>query len=121
MATLIQNLPQNIDYELWQGDTWAPGTITATVSGTPINFTGYTATMEIRNAISNDVALTLTSTPAAGITLTSLGVITITMTATQTNALLGEYSYDLQITSPTSVIKTYTYGTISVLQDNTNN
>lgn len=121
MATLVQTLPQNIDYELWQGDTWSPGTITATVSGTPINFTGYTATMEIRNAISNDVSVTLTSTPAAGITLTSLGVITITMTATQTNALLGEYNYDLQITNGSSEKRTYTYGAITVKNDTTAN
>ena len=121
MATLIQCLPQNIDYELWQGDTFAPGTITATVSGTPINFTGYAATMEIRNAISNDVSLTLTSTPAAGITLTSLGVITITLTASQTNALLGEYNYDLQITNTSNEIRTYTYGSITVKNDVTAN
>lgn len=121
MATLIQCLPQNIDYELWQGDTFAPGTITATVSGTPINFTGYAATMEIRNAISNDVSLTLTSTPAAGITLTSLGVITITLTAAQTNALLGEYNYDLQITNASNEIRTYTYGAITVKNDVTAN
>lgn len=121
MATLVQNLPNGVDYELWQGDTWEPGTITATVSGTPINFTGYTATMEIRNAISNDVSITLTSTPAAGITLTSLGVITITMTAEQTNAMLGEYNYDLQVTNTNSEVRTYTYGTITVKNDATVN
>jgi hypothetical protein len=121
MVTLVQNLPQGVDYELWQGDTWEPGTITARVSGTPINFTGYTATMEVRNAISNDVSITLTSTPAAGITLTSLGVITITMTAEQTNAMLGEYNYDLQVTDTSNEIRTYTYGTITVKNDATVN
>lgn len=120
MANLIQNGPQNIDYELWQGDTWNPGTITATVAGTPVNFTGYTATMELRNAISNDVALTLTS-PSSGIALTSLGVITITMTAAQTNDLLGVYNYDLQITNTSNEIRTYTYGTITVGSDVTAN
>lgn len=120
MATIIANLPTQIDYEVWQGDTWTPGTITATLSGTPINFTGYTATMEIRNAISNDVAVTLTSTPAAGIVLTSLGVITVSMTATQTNGLLGRYSYDLELKTG-STVRTYTYGTIEVKNDTTVN
>lgn len=120
MATIIANLPTQIDYEIWQGDTWTPGTITATISGTPINFTGWTATMEIRNAISNDVALTLTSTPAAGITLTSIGVITLSMTSTQTNTLLGRYSYDLEMTNG-AAIRTYTYGTIEVKNDTTAN
>jgi hypothetical protein len=118
MATVISNLPTQIDYEVWQGDTWTPGTITATISGTPINFTGWTATMEIRNAISNEVAVTLTD--SSGIVLTSLGVITITMTATQTNGLLGRYSYDLEMVNG-SKIRTYTYGTIEVKNDTTAN
>ncbi len=121
MATLIKNLPQQIDYEVWQGDTWLPGTITASLNGTPINFTGYSAKMEIRHAISREIVLTLTSTPAFGITLSSAGVITLSMTAAQTSALLGEYVYDLQITYPSGTIRTYTYGTITVYLDATAN
>lgn len=55
-----------------------------------------TATMEVRNAISNDVAVTLT------------------------NALLGRYSYDLEMKTG-STIRTYTYGTIEVKKDTTAN
>lgn len=121
MATLVERLPEKIDYSLWKGDTWAPGTLTASLSGTPINFTGYTGKMEIRNVNSGDLALTLTS-PSSGITLSSAGVITLTMTAAQTNALLGEYAYDLQITHTASgAIETYTYGIITVTDDATAN
>jgi len=121
MATIVKKLPQNIDYELWQGDTWTPGTITATISGTPINFTGFEATMEVRNAIDNEVAITLTSDTNEGITMSSLGVITIVMTAEQTDALLGEYLYDLQVTDTQDQIRTYTYGRITVKNDITVN
>jgi len=120
LANIIANLPLQIDYEVWQGDTWTPGTITATLSGTPINFSGWTAKMEIRNAISNDVVVTLTSTPSQGITISSLGVITLTMTATQTSGLLGRYLYDLELTNG-AIIKTYTVGTIEVKSDTTVN
>ena len=121
MATLIQNLPEKIDYSMWKGDTWAPGTLTASLSGTPINLTGYTAKMEIRNFNSGEVALTLTS-PSSGIVLTSLGVITLTMTAAQTDTLLGEYAYDLQMTlTATGAISTYTYGVMTVTDDSTAN
>jgi len=119
MATIVSILPAKVDYEIWQGDTWEPGTITATISGTPINFTGYTAKMEIRNAISNDVALTLQN--GSGITLSSVGVITIVMTATQTSGLIGDYKYDLQITDTGSKKRTYTNGFITVLADSTDN
>lgn len=121
MATIISILPSKVYYELWQGDTWEPGTITASISGTPIDFTGYTAKMEIRNINSGDVAVTLTS-PSGGITMSSIGVIAITMTAVQTNTLLGEYAYDLQIThTATGVIRTYTSGVITVISDKTEN
>lgn len=120
MATIVSNLPQQIDYEIWQGDTWLPGTITATENGVPINFSGWSAKMEIRNALSNDVAVTLTS-PSSGITLSGSGVITLTMTAAQTNGLLGEYRYDLQMTNPSNQIRTYTFGTITVTNDYTAN
>lgn len=119
MANIISILPAKVDYELWQGDTWEPGTITASISGTPIDFTGYTAKMEIRNAISNDVALTLQN--GDGITLSSVGVITIVMTAAQTSDLNGRYNYDLEITDASSKKRTYTYGTIGVTSDTTNN
>jgi len=121
MASIVQFTPQNVDYTIWQGDTWQPGTITVTASGTPIDFTGWTATMEIRNAISNDVALTLTSNPAAGIAMSSVGVITLSMTATQTSALIGEYRYDLQTTNTSGAIRTFLYGVINVTSDTTAN
>jgi hypothetical protein len=125
MATEIQTLPQNVNYEIWQGDTWTPGTITAyngtATPGNEVNFTGYTAKMELRTIVSNDVVKTLTS-PSSGIALTSLGVITLTMTASETSAIAaGEYRYDLQITSGAGVIKTYTYGRITVQTDTTAN
>jgi len=112
MSTVISILPGKVDYELWQGNTFEPGTITATISGTPINFTGYTASMPIKNANSGAVALTLTN--GSGITLSSVGVITITMTAVQTAALNGEYKYGLEITDTSSKKRTYTEGTITV-------
>lgn len=119
MATIVSNLPQQIDYEIWQGDTWTPGTITAKVNNQVIDFTGYAAKMEIRNAISNEVILTLTS-PSSGIALTDQGIITLSMTSTQTNSLNGQYIYDLQVISPTGNIRTYIFGSITVLLDITN-
>jgi hypothetical protein len=84
-----------------QGATWSV-TVTYTDSnGTPINLTGYTAAMQVRQQYSSaDADLTLTS-PSGGIVITPLtGVIVITMTATQTAALEeGYYVYDVELTS----------------------
>ncbi len=112
MSTVISILPAKVDYELWQGNTWEPGTITATVSGVAVNFTGYTALMAIKNANNGATALTLTN--GSGITLSSVGVITLTMTAAQTATLSGEYKYGLDITDTNSKKRTYTEGTLTV-------
>lgn len=119
MSNLISVLPARVDYELWQGDTWEPGTIAVTVSGTALNLTGYTARMDIKSAVTNTTALTLTN--GSGITMTSGGIITLAMTAAQTNDLSGEYTYDLQITDTSSKKRTYTYGIINVSVDTTDN
>ena len=84
-----------------QGATWSV-TVTYTDSnGVPINLTGYTAAMQVRQQYSStDADLTLTS-PSGGIVITgATGVIVITMTATQTLSLAeGFYVYDVELTS----------------------
>ena len=70
-------------------------------SGNPIDLTGYSAKMELREQSSspNPAALTLTS-PSGGIVITPLtGTLAITMTTAQTNALSARfYVYDLELT-----------------------
>ena len=119
MAT-ISLIPQLQGFEIWKGDDFTQ-VITATISGTPVNFTGYTMQISIRNSTTNEVSLQL-ATGGSGITATSLGVITITMTAAQTDALVNkDYKYDLEVTDTGGSIKTYLYGPIAVLTDITGN
>lgn len=131
MATEIQTTPATINYTHKKGDTWAPepftvydgGTITngVLVGGTPRNFTGYTGRMQIKTTLSSDVVITLT-TGGSGITLSSLGVVTLTMTPTQTaDIAAGDYKYDMQTTSPTGVIKTWIEGSFTIVTDVTAN
>lgn len=84
-----------------QGATWSVVVTYKDSTGTPINLTGYTAAMQVRQQYNSDTAeLTLTS-PSNGIVITPLtGVVTITMTALQTAALAeGYYVYDVELTA----------------------
>jgi hypothetical protein len=130
MATEIQTTPAVINYIHKKGDDWTPDTITVydggtvvdgvVVGGTVRNFTGYTGRLQIRTVLSNDVIITLTN--GAGITLSSLGVITLTMTATQTAAIAaGDYKFDMQTTSGAGVIKTWIEGSFTIVTDTTAN
>lgn len=84
-----------------QGATWAFSLILTDDNGTAIDLTGYTAKMEIRDMPGGTVFSTLTSSPAAGITITAAtGEIDFALTAAQSAALtFGRGQYDIKITS----------------------
>jgi hypothetical protein len=74
-------------------------------TGTPINLTGASAKLQVRDTKGGSkLAFTLTS-PASGITIDPLlGKLTVRMTPTQTNKLFyPKSSYDLMITDSNTV------------------
>jgi len=83
---------------VYQGATFDQ-TFTLTVSGSPVNLTGYTAAMKVRATPADDAVLSLTN--GSGITLGgALGTVAVVITATQTsNIAAGKYYYDLELTS----------------------
>lgn len=95
------------EYEIvcYQGAT-LDKTFTATQNSTPINWTGYTAKLQVRRYPDSAVVLEL-STGGNGITtLTNDGKVSILATATQTAAIeAGNYVYDLELTSGTYVVR----------------
>ena len=67
-----------------------------TSGGTPIDFTGATGTFTLVNPVKGDVALTLSG---ANVALSPLGVVTLTMSDTQSDALrLGDFQAELKVT-----------------------
>lgn len=74
-------------------------------NGNPINLTGASAKLQVRDTKGGSkLAFTLTS-PSSGITITPLlGKLTVRMTPTQTNKLFyPKSSYDLMITDSNAV------------------
>jgi len=83
-------------------------TFTVTQNGTAVNWTGYTAKMQVRRyANLNETAVLTLTTGGGGITtLTNDGKIIITATATQTAAITaGNYVYDIELTSGTYKVR----------------
>lgn len=81
--------------------TWKDG------SGNPIDLTGYTAKLELKD-VKGNVIITLTTNTGGGITLGgSAGTIAVTMTATQTAAFnFSAAHYDLKLTASDGVTVT---------------
>ena len=98
--------PATYNITCYQGAT-LDKTFTATNDGTPINWTGYTAKLQVRQYVNTSDTAVLTLTTGSGITaLTNDGKVIITATATQTGAIAqGNYVYDLALTSGTYVVR----------------
>lgn len=88
-----------------QGSIWNVTLIYKDSNDVPVNLTGYTAAMQLRQNYNSELAdLTLT-TSNGGITITgATGTIAISATATQTGLLTpGFYVYDLELTSGSNI------------------
>ena len=75
-------------------------------AGTPVDVTGYTADMQIRQTIASSTILYEASTANGAIVMgTTDGTITLTIPATDTaNFTWNRGVYDLNMTSPTGVV-----------------
>ena len=96
--------PGTYNITVWQGADYDK-TFTATQGGTAINWTGYTARMQVRD--SSDATATLLSlTSGSGITLGgTAGTIAVAITSTQSAAIAsGAYAYDLELVSSGNIV-----------------
>lgn len=89
------------NFKMDQGSDWDLNVVYEDANGDPINLTGYTAAMQLRQNYNSETAdLTLTSSNG-GITITAAeGKMVLHATAVQTGLLSeGYYVYDLEIDS----------------------
>ena len=73
--------------------------------GVAVDLTGYSASMQVRKSLADGVALEL-STVNSRITLGgAAGTVTLLVSATDTATIdVGQYFYDLELTSESSVV-----------------
>jgi hypothetical protein len=89
--------PGTYNITAYQGADW-DRTFTITQSGTALNLTGYTASMQVREA-ADSTAYLLSLTSGTGITLGgTAGTVAVAITAAQSSAIpAGSYAYDLEL------------------------
>jgi len=94
-----------------QGSTFSVDIDVTDADGDALNLTDYTVKGQMRKTYTSSTATTFVSE----ITNATGGVVTISLTATATNALkAGRYVYDVEITSPTSVVTRIVEGQLEV-------
>ena len=70
------------------------------VNNLPVDLTGYTADMQVRD-VSNNLITELSTGNGYAVITPATGTVTLTLSATQTAALtVGNYNYGLNLTAP---------------------
>ena len=111
-----------VDATIVQGETWELNLLWSTTTdgttATPVNITGYTARMMIRQGYESSTPL-ISLTDTAGIALGgSAGTIKATLTSTQTAGLTaGKCVYDLELVSPAGVVTNIARGTLTIIRN----
>lgn len=101
-------MARRFDQAVTQGDTWArtvrkynPLSNGTPDYSSPVDWTGWSAKLQVRKSAGTDPVLTLTSEPGGGITITEGtgpdgGTITWRATPTQMAAIPGNWRYQLE-------------------------
>jgi hypothetical protein len=100
--------PGRLDMSCYQGASF-DYTLTWLSAGAPVNLTGYTGRMQVRDGYDAGSAI-VSLTSGTGITLGgTAGTILVELTATQTAAIdatpSGQYVYDLELVSGATVTR----------------
>lgn len=104
------------DLTVNQGATWSQVINWKTGSpATPVNTTGYTARSQWRSAYASSTVVMELTTGNGRISLTNAGVITLSLTATETAAIAaGRYVYDLELVSSGGQVTRLLEGVVTV-------
>lgn len=104
------------DILIEQGATFQLNLVWKDSGGTPINLTGYTARMQVRQKIADTNPLLSFTTENGAITLGgALGTIAITGLATLTDALTVKSGvYDLELVSPGGIVTRLIEGAVTI-------
>ena len=100
-----------------QGIDWIFTTTTTDSSGNPVDLTGYSVQLQIRNQVDNSLILALTV--GSGITLTTptAGFVTYQATGAQTAAIpIGTYYYGIKATSGGGINYDWSDGFLTIAQ-----
>ena len=107
--------PGTYNITVWQGADYDK-TFTVTQGGTALNFTNYSARMQVREA-ADSTAYMLSLTNGSGITLGgTAGTIAVAITNAQSSAIsAGSFAYDLELVAGTGTVTRLLQGSFTVI------
>lgn len=100
------------------GDTWEGiSSITFLKNSSAINLTNTYIEMNVRLSLDSPVVLSLTTPTSAGITITNPTSGTIKVLPARINIPVGDYKWNIKMTFPDGIKKTYLMGNWPIVSD----
>jgi hypothetical protein len=107
--------PAQYNVKIWRNDTWGQ-TFAILSNDVAVDLTGSTIVIQVRESASSSTALLTLSTTESTITITGTSHNQVTLNKVVTIPA-GTYTYDMNVTFPSGVVKTYIWGTFIVQED----
>lgn len=114
-STIADLRPAQYNVQIWRNDTWSQ-IFTLTANNVPIVLTGSTITIQVRKTASSPDVLLSLSTTDSSIAIGGVNYNQITLRKV-VNLTAGSYVYDMNVTFPSGLVKTYVWGTFFVQED----
>lgn len=119
MASINLDISQRLDITCRKNDTFSLDLDIKNSSGSAIDLTSYTFTMQVKDSTSVGASVIIASSNVS-FTADALGNLNVKITGANMNVAAGDYVYDIQATSGsggTELIRTWIYGFFKVNQD----
>jgi len=107
--------PAQYNVQIWRNDTWSQ-VFTITSNSVPVSLLGCTIVIQVRKTASaSSIDLSLSTTDSS-ITIGGTNNNQITLKKI-VNIAAGNYLYDMNVTFPSGIVKTYIWGSFLVQED----
>ncbi len=107
--------PAQYNIQIWRNDSWMQ-TFAITADNVAVNLTGSTIEIQVRKTANATVADLTLKTGGNGITISGANNNQIVLNKV-VNIPAGNYLYDMNVTFPSGLVKTYVWGTFLVQED----
>jgi hypothetical protein len=102
--------------KLYRGDTWTRAWELRDAAGSPIDLTGASVRLQVRDA-SGAVVIAASTTDGRIILMPASGRIDMLVPYSATGLVPGSYRFDLEVTHASGLRRTYEQDTLIVLED----
>lgn len=115
--TAVISIATRVDIVCWRGDTFVLLATVKDANGNAVDLSAFTWKMEVREYDTGPIVISSSNITVTG---TSLGVLTVTISAPNMLVNPGTFVYEIQATDTVpnpDIVTTYLFGQFTVTQD----